>query len=408
MTGPAVRSPRRVAVLGAGIMGTTTALYLARRGLAVTLIDAAGAPLSGASRWNEGKIHLGYLYAADPSLDTARRLIPGGLAFADRMRELVGVGPAEAGARDDIYLIHRDSIVGADAANRYFDAVSALVRNHPGAARYLADVSQAEAHPMTRAELEAVADPELIVAGFRVPERSVRTSVIADALVDAVRAEPGIALAISTRVSAVAAADASNSAWRVATTPMVGGTFDLVVNALWDGRLAIDGTAGLAPESPWSHRYRVSLFVETVRPVAFPSVVVATGPFGDVKNYDNRHFYISWYPAGLLVDSHDVTPARPAALDAEGTARIVAAVREGIMTVLPGAVAIFAAAGAVRVEGGWVFAHGQGSLGDPAASLHRRDRFGIRRLGTYLSVDTGKYSTAPWLAWRLAAEVAGQ
>ena len=52
-------------------MGSATALFLSRRRVRVTLFDAADQPFAGASRWNEGKIHLGYLYTADPSLDTA-------------------------------------------------------------------------------------------------------------------------------------------------------------------------------------------------------------------------------------------------------------------------------------------------------------------------------------------------
>ncbi len=54
-----------VAVLGAGILGSSVALFLARRGALVTLFDARDRPFEGASRWNEGKIHLGYIYAAD-------------------------------------------------------------------------------------------------------------------------------------------------------------------------------------------------------------------------------------------------------------------------------------------------------------------------------------------------------
>jgi glycine/D-amino acid oxidase-like deaminating enzyme len=38
---------KTVAVLGAGIMGSATALFLARRGVRVTLFDQAGAPFSG-------------------------------------------------------------------------------------------------------------------------------------------------------------------------------------------------------------------------------------------------------------------------------------------------------------------------------------------------------------------------
>ena len=85
------------------------ALFLARRGFEVCLFDRETAPLAGASRWNEGKIHLGYLYGADPSLETARRVIPGGLNFGPLISELVGadISP-HVTEQDDIYLVHRE------------------------------------------------------------------------------------------------------------------------------------------------------------------------------------------------------------------------------------------------------------------------------------------------------------
>jgi hypothetical protein len=58
-----------------------------------------------------------------------------------------------------------------------------------------------------------------------------------------------------------------------------------------------------------------------------------------------------------------------------------------------------------RLEGGWEYAAGAGSLADPASTLHRRDRAGILRDGMYVSVDTGKYSMAPWLASQIAADL---
>ena len=81
---------RRVAVLGAGIMGSAVAIELARRGYDATLIDQEPAPMAATSRWNEGKIHLGYLYGGDPTLATARHILPGSLRFAERARELIG------------------------------------------------------------------------------------------------------------------------------------------------------------------------------------------------------------------------------------------------------------------------------------------------------------------------------
>jgi glycine/D-amino acid oxidase-like deaminating enzyme len=115
-------SVRQVAILGSGIMGSATALFLARQGVRVRLFDAADRPFAGASRWNEGKIHLGYLYCASASTRTARRILPGGLRFKELTESLLGCSLAGAAtADDDIYLVHRDSVASADAVHRYLD-----------------------------------------------------------------------------------------------------------------------------------------------------------------------------------------------------------------------------------------------------------------------------------------------
>src|SRR6266851_3747048 len=111
-----VKRSHHVAVLGAGIMGSTTALMLAQKGVSTTLFDAADEPMFRASRWNEGKIHLGFLYAADPSLQTARRLLPGGLAFKGLVERLIGSSlDQQTTPEGEIFLVHDSSIVSADA-----------------------------------------------------------------------------------------------------------------------------------------------------------------------------------------------------------------------------------------------------------------------------------------------------
>ena len=382
-------------------MGACLSLYLARRRFDVTLLDAASAPLSGASRWNEGKIHLGYLYAADKSLETARRVLPGGLAFGPLIEDLIGGKLTDVTTDDDVYLVHRESVATAESMAAYFNAVSDLVREAPNARAYLADASGAAAHALSRGEIAAIADPQVIVAAFRAPERSVATVALADRLCAALAAEPRIAQRMGVHVDSARAVEANDGAWRVNDED-----FDWVINALWHGRIAIDVTAGLAPEPGWSHRYRVSAFVRTSRPVSAPSAVVAVGPFGDIKNYNSRDFYLSWYPAGLLSESDAVTPPRHQPLDDTAKARISAEIERHLGDVLPDVRAVFAHAETIALEGGYVFAQGKGSLADPAATLHRRDRFGAQRRGRYISVDTGKYSTAPLMAKIIAAQIA--
>ena len=385
-------------------MGSSTALFLARKGAGVSLFEAASRPFDAASRWNEGKIHLGFLYNADPSMRTAECIFPGSLLFKPLVEDLIGASlvPVTTSS-DDLYLCHRHSVVPPEEMAAYCRRLSERVSRHPDAVRYLVDVSHCRVERMTPSELRSITDSPEIVAGFRVPERSVATTWVADRFVTALAAEPSIELRLRTSVTAVRSqSKRGRDCWLVESGHDVFGPFDFVVNALWEGRMAVDVSAGLSPQGIWSNRFRRSLFLRTTEPVAIPSAIITTGPFGDMKNYNNRNFYLSWYPIGLAAESSEVAPSPMAPLDEPSKRRICIAVLEALNELLPMSRRLVDRIEELRLEGGWVFAAGKGALSDPASTLHHRYDFGTIRKGNYFSVDTGKYATAPWWARRIA------
>ncbi len=109
-------------------------------------------------------------------------------------------------------------------------------------------------------------------------------------------------------------------------------------------------------------------------------------------------------PRGLVVSTESVDP-RVLPIDAEMKAQVATGILGSLQKYFPQVTLIAQEAATLDVAGGWVVAQGKGSLDDPASSLHRRDRFGITRFGSYYTIDTGKYSTAPWLARRLSDEI---
>ncbi|QDV49441.1 FAD-dependent oxidoreductase [Gimesia fumaroli] len=82
-----------IVVLGAGLQGTCVALSLAHRGYAVTLIESHPAPLRAASLRNEGKIHLGFVYALDHSGATQRKMLEAALCFSPLLDRWCGALP---------------------------------------------------------------------------------------------------------------------------------------------------------------------------------------------------------------------------------------------------------------------------------------------------------------------------
>ena len=398
---------RRVAILGSGIMGSSVALALADRGVSATLFEASPRPFQGASRWNEGKIHLGYLYSGDPGLETARHLMPGGLEFKRLTERYIGqsIEPAVT-THDDTYLVHRDSVTTVAAMESYVAEVDALFAENPRGREYLVDLKGKQSRRLSAAELARDYDTKHIAAGFHVPERSVSTLWLADKFVQALEAEPKIELALNTRVTAVQPSNGSMAGpFRIETDAGVSGPFDFVINALWEGRPAIDAALGIFPPAPWSHRFRMVLFLRTSKPHPVPSTVIATGPFGDIKSYPGRDFYLSWYPTGLLAEGTEIPAPAVPVLSATDKARRIDEIFHDLGAFIPGVKAVQKDAQAIQFEGGWVYACGQGALSDPASTLHRRDTTNVHRVGGYISIDTGKYSIAPWLAEQVAAAI---
>lgn len=395
----------KVAVLGAGIMGSSTALFLARRDVDVVLYDESDAVFSGASRWNEGKIHLGFLYAGDPSLRTARRLLPGGLMFRPLIEELLDCRLENITQADDMVLVHRDSVVTVDEVRSYFVALSELVEAHRGEGEYLVDLNKATMRELTAEEIGTVADPDLIAGGFAVPERSISTNWVADRFVDAIEADPNIEVRTGTRVVGVRPQREGFDSWHVNTDAGEDGPYSAVVNALWEGRPVVDATLGIQQQAQWTHRYRVSLFVETSQPVQAPSALLSVGPFGDIKNYNDRQFYLSWYPSGLLVSGTAIDPPPVPAVDSPVRRAKVDEIFRKLSGFFPAVHEIQEQATRVSLNGGWVYASGEGKLSERSSTLHQRHRVGINQKGSYYSVDTGKYSIAPGLARQVADSI---
>lgn len=405
-------------MLGAGIGGCSTALWLARTGVEVQLLDMRVGAMQAASCWNEGKIHLGYLYGRDATLATARRILPGGLAFRRLTLELTGRDPAvHATDHDDTMLIHRASVVTADEYWAYAQQVADLTARQPDAGEYLVDVRSARPRRLEPAEWAGMTPSTDIVGAVSVPERSVSTTALAGAFAGAVREQRGITTRWGARVADVVPSAvggwmvglhdiASPAAARPADREVeMVGPWCAVVNALWEGRPAIDARVGLPPAAQISHRYRMSVFATARRPLGLRSAVVGVGPFGDVKNYDGRHVYASWYPVGLLAYGTETVPPDEPALDGADRLDLARRTLAGLRPLFPGLPEGDDGWTSIQVQGGWVYATEAGDLADPHAGLHRRDDVGVSAAGSYVTLNTGKYSLGPLLG-REAAQAA--
>ena len=116
-----------IAVLGAGIQGVCVALELALLGFEVDLFEQEARPFRRASGYNEGKIHLGLVYAMDRSLETARLMMDGAVRFGLLLRRFVGPDVFVTAMPFD-YLVASDSMVPSADVENHFENVEAIYR----------------------------------------------------------------------------------------------------------------------------------------------------------------------------------------------------------------------------------------------------------------------------------------
>jgi glycine/D-amino acid oxidase-like deaminating enzyme len=394
----------RVGVLGGGLQGCCTALALAARGAEVILFDKNDTLLRRTAVANEGKIHLGYMYAGDPTLSTAKTMMTGALSFAPFLERYLGK-PAQSFSVSvpANYVIHRDSQRSVDEVCAYLKTVHVLIneaadgRNHA----YFGKNLRAALRGWSDAEKEAEFDPAIALAVFSTPEIAIDPLALAHTMQECIAAQPLIEVRCS---RTVVRADEQRNGIRILSTGKDGpsrDSFDHVVNALWDGRLGLNETLGFRAERPWLHRLKYGMSFRLppdVRPP--PSATLVLGPFGEVVTYGNGLIYLTWYPECLQAISTDVTPPDwptypPEPLRSRilaGTFRALSAIVTSLRNLnadcLPEA----------GVKGGAITAWGKTDIYDPASELHRRFEIGVTSAGRFHSVDPGKLTMAPYFA----------
>ncbi|MGH6727986.1 MAG: FAD-dependent oxidoreductase [Pseudolabrys sp.] len=403
----------RVGILGGGLLGCCAALALAERGIDVAVLDQNQSLLSRAATANEGKIHLGYMYAADPTFATARVMMTGALAFAPFMHRYAGISIERIKTSFAAnYVVHRDSQHSAEAVIAYLTGVHRLVIEAASgreSAYFGLDLSM-PLRSWRLSEREAMFNPQRVLAAFETPEVAIDPEALAVELRACIAGHPRIEVRFGQRVLRAARDEHGISVVSERADGQVIDRFDHVVNALWEGRLAVDGTMGYKPDRPWLHRLKYGIVLTLPQGLQSPpSITVVSGPFGEVVTHPDRRVYLTWYPECLQGISADVAPPRwPKQAPEPARSRILRGTVSALSDILPCLDPLNRASLAdADVKGGVIVAWGSTDIVDPNSELHHRYEIGITSAGHYHSIDPGKLTLAPYFAEQCADRICG-
>ncbi len=403
---------KKIAILGAGGLGACTALELSLRGYQVDLFEEHHLPLRKASYANEGKVHVGFIYAMDKSFHTAHQMLVGAVHFMEYLQRWVEVKPEEMISTPFYYLVHKGSLLNAQELNSHYQRCCEVFKelSSRGKKKYLGLFETLEANLLPKSRIEGIGNPGYIEDIFETTEYSVEPRYIADKLTDRLYSEPNIQLRLATKVESVSRVGNKLRVHSLHTGNNQSEDYDEVINATWNGLLEIDRTMGIEPLGTWSHRYKFgNKILVPLQENDLPSCTMVLGAFGDTVNFKERGAFMSWYPVGRTGWSEAYRPPEWDSMYSK-TERMDVFQRsfEELKKRIPSVGDLKFDLDAVDPVGGDILALGNTDVDKNESRLHERFEVGIRSFGNYHSVDTGKYTIIPYLAVKMADRIEGK
>ena len=402
----------RIAIIGAGIQGISAALEFNRRGYPVDVYEREPAALTRASVSNEGKLHLGFVYGNDPSYRTVQTVLKGSLSFCSIVsRWMPFPNAAVAVSSPFAYVVHRESLKTVAETEAHLGRVAALIDEAKGAtgAGYVGPLDGPSFAPMAKGEADAMFDGATVTGAYTTVERSIDPRAFGREFRAAAESAKLVTLLTGVEVESASPLDDG----RIALEVRQDGSgrrevYDRVINAAWEGLLALDATFGLVPKRAWLHRFKYGMWIDLKKPLDIPSTTVVLGPFGDISAFGRKRLYLSWYPACMIGSSSALAPPDFAAMTSEQSrAEIIDESLAGLGRLVPGLAAVKGLAEKIELRGGIIFAWGRSDIDDAGSELHRRYEIGITSVGNYHSVNTGRYCVAPTFALEVCDRVLG-
>lgn len=406
---------KSVLVLGAGIQGICVALALRQRGYRVTVIDQMPDVMLRTSLRNEGKIHLGFVYANDASFQTSELMLRAALNFSPLLDEWLEmhVDWCALSSTPFWYLVMQDSMLTPPQIHAHYAQLQNCLEEIIACgehATYLGNDLRGK-----RMWHNAPSNVSKWFAPSRVAECIETVELALDrekfrALISArVASFPEITTRLRHHIETI---EHAPNGFCVQGTRSDGTRWsefsDIVVNCLWDGRLALDEQLGIKPQRAFVMRLKYRVLAELVPALRdLPSLTMVLGRYGDIVQYGDTLTYFSWYPACLRGWSQNITP--PHEWDAvcqgnpprEIAAQVARETLDAFEEIIPG----IGASRAHHVDGGIIYSWGETDIDDRASALHTRYEIGFTHHDGYYSVDTGKFTCAPLHAQQLVQHI---
>lgn len=393
----------KVAIIGGGITGCCSAASLQDKAGEITIFDSEPRLMDEASYYNEGRIHLGYTYGMDKTLDTARLMIKTALVFERLLVRWFGKEISKV-PRSSVfnYTVHKGGLMDANEYEAHAKKVGEIIlKTLKKGDTYFGVNLKETPYRLSSKYLSDNYDRDNILSVFKTNEISIDPEAIAEIIRKNITKFPRVKIRLNSEVKSIKKNGAKYKlAIQTPDSKAFEETFDCVINASGRSLLHLNSFIGIKP--PKNPLFRLKYLIRTRSKVMdVPSTSVVLGMYGEVVTFDD-FMTLAWYPAGRLEWYQGISPKRaePVLEKEPAASELKAEIVEGLSGIVP-KLKNRSFEDSI-LKGNWIYAPGTSDVNNPKSKLHKRTNVGIKQVGKFFSIDPGKYTTAPYFADELA------
>ena len=391
---------KTAAVMGAGIQGVCVALMLNKYKYRVLLIDRGNDIMNFTSKTGEGKIHLGFVYGLDKSLKTAEKLTLDALHFSNYIEYLVDDKPDWQSLKSIPfhYLVAHDSMLSDDEIEEYFENIQRIYKDFVSD-RQLNYLGSCPDRVFAETSIPARIKKTSIRKSFRTEEVAIHTSSLKSILKNKLLSEP-VTLLLNSEITEIKTV---SDGFQIESTSLKGINkrikADIVINCLWANKLKFDSMMGLDTDN-YCVRLKYGLFIYWNSNLHnIPSFTVIQGPYGDFVDFSHfNEAYISWYPSTMReLKTNGLIPLEwNPALNNVHTEAMIQDLKFQNYRNYKNIIQNFKPFKIKTVRAGIILAQGSSDISEKDSKLHCRSESPIKMKDGYYSINTGKYTSAPY------------
>jgi hypothetical protein len=396
----------KIIVMGAGIQGICCALALSHLNVHITIIDKTHEPLLRSGLRNEGKIHLGFVYANDNSFRTASLMLRSALQFSPLMESFFQrkIDWQPLRSRKFNYLILNETLLPAQKILEHYERLQKEYQL----------INDSSLHYIGARPMRLWEEKDLAIEGLNrtavshcIPTEEVALDLteFRKLLLQEIAKRKNISFAGGHSINEIKKTSYGYSV-NGNNTKLERWSFDcgLLINCLWENRLLFDQQLGIEQSRKWMYRLKNRILGKAPSSIArLNSFTCVLGAFGDIVNYTDQLTYLSWYPACMSGWSSELTTpdawenACNGQIKLEDNRAWVNKALKELDHLFPGMIDFEV----LQIDGGIIFTWGKTDIIDMQSELHNRYEIGVQQYDDYFSIDTVKFTSAPLFAHNL-------